>query len=75
VSMIQLLELGSVPALPLKSSDHCKVKPEMDGTATEREVKVKAIVERKLVARMMATTFFGAELKVIRMNRIEVNGA
>jgi hypothetical protein len=54
VSMIQLLELGSVPEEPVKSSDHCNVNPEIDGTvAVITGASMRILLDKKLVARIV----------------------
>ena len=53
VSMIQLLELGRVPADPVKSSDHCSVKPEIDGTAVITGASKRTLLENTVVARIV----------------------
>lgn len=51
--MIQLPELGRVPLEPLKSSDHCSVKPEIDGTAVIIGARTRIVLDRKVVARIV----------------------
>jgi len=51
--MIQLLELGRVPADPVKSSDHCSVKPEIDGTAVITGASKRTLLENTVVARIV----------------------
>jgi len=51
--MIQLLELGRVPDEPVKSSDHCRVKPEIDGTAVITGASTRILLDKKVVARIV----------------------
>jgi len=52
--MIQLLELGRVPEEPVKSSENCKVKPEIDGTAAViTGARARILLDKKVVARIV----------------------